>query len=107
MNTRRRPAMRVSFLALGMSIAVALAAGDDQLQPKTGGTENDPLIQLEVRGLEEDNRVRALLACLNQFPWASRTAVLPRFPGVIANRFWHPKATAVVAVGERQWADVA
>src|SRR5262249_16454521 len=38
--------------------------------------------------------------------WASRTAVLPRYPGNIARGRLHPRATAVVALGERQWADV-
>jgi hypothetical protein len=43
---------------------------------------------------------------LNQLPWASRTAVLPAYPGAIAKNRLLPKATAVVALGERQWADI-
>jgi hypothetical protein len=73
--------------------------------PKTSGTENDALIQLEIEGIDDNDEAEALLACLNQLSWASRTAVLPHYPGVIAKDRLHPKATAVVAVGERQWAD--
>jgi peroxiredoxin len=31
---------------------------------------------------------------------------LPRYAGAVAKEHWHPKATAAVAVAERQWADV-
>jgi hypothetical protein len=102
--------MHLKAFAAAWCIAVAaISAGNEKKnpQPKTGGTENDPLIQLEVKGLDGDNRAGVLLACLNQLPWASRTAVLPRHPGTIARDHLHPKATAVVAVGERQWADIA
>jgi hypothetical protein len=102
--------MRLKLLAVALWIAVAaVAAGGENHnpRPKTGGTDNDPLIQLEVGGLEDDHRAEVLLACLNQFPWASRTAVLPRYAGTIAEGRLHPKATAVVALGERQWADIA
>ena len=102
--------MRLKTLAVALWMAVAaVAAGgeNDKPQPKTGGTVNDPLIQLEVGGLDGDNRAEVLLACLNQLPWASRTAVLPRYPGAIARDRLLPKATAVVALAERQWADIA
>jgi hypothetical protein len=78
----------------------------DKVGPKTGGTENDPLIQLELPPLAADGGAEALLAALNQLPWASRTAVLPHYPGNVAKGRLHPRATAVVAVGERQWADL-
>jgi hypothetical protein len=84
----------------------APAAEKQRPKPKTGGTDNDPLIQLEVEGVDGGHRADALLASLNQLPWASRTAVLPRFPGTIGRDHWHPKARAVVALGERQWADL-
>src|SRR5262249_51957044 len=63
--------------------------------------------QIELKGVEDEQRADDLLALLNQLSWASRTAVLPRYPGVIARERWQPKATALVAVAERQWADVA
>jgi hypothetical protein len=91
-------------------LAVQLARGDDRADkptPKTGGTDNDPLIQLELAPLAPEGAAEALLTVLNQLPWASRTAVLPRYAGAVAKDHWHPKATAAVAVGERQWADVA
>jgi hypothetical protein len=97
-------------LAVALWIAVAaVSAADDQKspRPKTGGTENDPLIQLELMGTSGDREADNLLDTLNQLPWASRTAVLPRYPGTFSKDRWHPKATAMVAVGERQWADVA
>ena len=78
----------------------------DKVRPKCGGTDNDPLIQLELPPLAPDGGAEALLAALNQLPWASRTAVLPRYPGVVAKARRHPRATAVVALGERQWADI-
>src|SRR5262245_22975248 len=87
-----------------------LAHGDDwfgKTAPKTGGTDNDALIQLELAPLAREGAAAELLAVLNQLPWASRTAVLPRHVGAIAKERWHPKATAAVAVGERQWADIA
>jgi peroxiredoxin len=74
-------------------------------QPRTGGTDNDPLIQMELPPLA-DGGAEKLLAALNQLPWASRTAVLPRYPGSIARGRLHARAIAVVALGERQWADV-
>jgi hypothetical protein len=100
--------MRLPALAVALWVAAAVSAGGEKKnpQPKTGGTENDPLIQLELGGLDGDDRAEVLLACLNQFPWASRTAVLPRHPGAVAKDRLHPGAKAVVAVGERQWADV-
>src|SRR5262245_47895055 len=73
--------------------------------PKKGGTENDPLIQLEVACLSPTEGDEALLAALNSLPWASRTAVLPDYPGVIARDRLHTRATAVAALCERQWAD--
>jgi hypothetical protein len=79
----------------------------DRLRPKTAGTDNDPLIQLEGSGAAGEKGHDALLACLNQLPWASRTAVLPAYRGAIAKDRWLPKATAAVALGERQWADIA
>src|SRR5262249_21383245 len=91
-------------------LAVQTARGDDRAAkptPKTGGTDNDPLIQLELAPLAPEGAAEALLAVLNQLPWASRTAVLPRYAGAVAKDHWHPKATAAVAVAERQWADVA
>jgi hypothetical protein len=75
-------------------------------QPRTGGTDNDPLIQLELPALAADGGADKLLAALNQLPWASRTAVLPHHPGIVARGRLHPRATAVVALAERQWADV-
>src|SRR5262249_45849366 len=92
------------------ALAVQLARGGDRAgrtTPKTGGTDNDPLIQLELEPLAPEGAAEALLTVLNQLPWASRTAVLPRYAGAVAKDRWHPKATAAVAVGERQWADVA
>jgi hypothetical protein len=91
-------------------LAVQTARGDDgagKAAPKTGGTDNDPLVQLELAPLAPEGEAEALLAVLNQLPWASRTAVLPRHAGAVAKDHWHPKATAAVAVGERQWADIA
>src|SRR5262249_43238415 len=41
-------------------------------QPKTGGTENDPLIQLELPPLAPEGGAEAVLAALNELPWASR-----------------------------------
>ena len=101
--------MRLRALAAALWIAVvAVSAADDKgmPQPKAGGTDNDPLVQLEVEGASGD-RATVLLAALNQCSWASRTAVLPDYPGFIAKDRLRPKATAVLAVGERQWADVA
>jgi hypothetical protein len=99
--------MSLTALALWVAVAGLGPANEKQSpQPKTDGTDNDPLIQLELEGLDGDNRAEVLLACLNQLPWASRTAVLPRYPGAIARDRWQPKATAAVAVGERQWADI-
>jgi hypothetical protein len=101
--------MRPKALAVALwAVLAAVSAGIEKHspQPKTGGTENDPLMQLEVGGLDGDKRADVLLACLNQLPWASRTAVLPGHPGTIAKDRWHPKATAAVAVAERQWADL-
>jgi hypothetical protein len=87
-------------LAVALWIATAISTGNEKEEPrpKTSGTESDPLIQLEVNGLESEHRAETLLACLNQLPWASRTAVLPRYPGNIAKDRLHPKATAVVAL---------
>jgi hypothetical protein len=84
----------------------APASPAEKVAPKTGGTENDPLIQLELPPLAADGGAEALLAALNQLPWASRTAVLPQCPGNVAKGRLHPRATAVVAVGERHWADL-
>jgi hypothetical protein len=78
----------------------------EKVGPKTGGTDNDPLIQLELPPLAADGGAEALLAALNQLPWTSRTAVLPHYPGNVAKGRLHPRATAVVALGERQWADL-
>jgi peroxiredoxin len=100
--------MHIQALVVALWVAVA-ASGDERAtpRPKTGGTDNDPLIQLEVQGLDGDQRAEALLACLNRFPWASRTAVLPRYPGAVARERLLPRAAAVLAVGERQWADLS
>jgi hypothetical protein len=102
---------RKVFIVISAGVlAVQMARGDDRADkptPKTGGTDNDPLIQLELAPLATEGAAKALLVVLNQLPWASRTAVLPRYPGAVGKDDWHPKATAVVAVGERQWADVA
>jgi peroxiredoxin len=93
--------------ALWIGVAAMCAAEDkERPQPKTGGTDNDPLIQLELAGAD-DSRAEALLAVLNQCTWASRTAVLPGHEGKIAKDRWLPKAAAALAVGERQWADVS
>jgi hypothetical protein len=101
---------KVLIVAWAGVLAVQLARGDgraDRTTPKTGGTDNDPVIQLELAPLASEGAAEALLAVLNQLPWASRTAVLPHYAGAVARDRWHPKATAAVAVGERQWADVA
>jgi hypothetical protein len=103
---RLKPLPRALWIAVAVA-AVGAGSENKSPRPKTGGTESDPLIQLEVGGIDGDNRAEVLLACLNQLPWASRTAVLPRYPGTIAKDRMHPNATAVVALGERQWADIA
>jgi hypothetical protein len=95
------------LLPAGTGLADAPAATRDKdPQPKMEGTDNDPLIQIELEGFNGDKRAEELLACLNQFPWASRTAVLPRYRGTIAKERWQPKCTAALAVGERKWADI-
>src|SRR5262249_8866912 len=95
------------LLAADSALAdAATGSRDKDPRPKTEGTDNDPLIQLQLEGFDSDKRADELLACLNQFPWASRTAVLPRYPGAIAKERWQPKSTAAVAVGERKWADI-
>jgi hypothetical protein len=83
------------------------ADADPAPRAKIGGTDNDPLIQLELTPAVSRNTAETVLACLNQLPWASRTAVLPRYPGIIPKGLLHPRAVAVVAVGERQWADIS
>src|SRR5262245_48821551 len=93
-------------LVAGMALAAAVGNENINLRPKTGGTDNDALIQMEIKGVEDDQKADDLLAILNQLPWASRTAVLPRHPGVIPKERWQPKATAAIAIAERQWADV-
>src|SRR5262249_19386494 len=101
--------MRLRALAVVLWFAVAaVSAGGEKKdpQPKTAGAESDPPIQLELKGPGGDDRAGVLLACLNQLPWATRTAVLPQYPGIIARERLHPKATAVAAVGPRKWADV-
>jgi hypothetical protein len=92
-----------------LSLLLALTAGAAWAAdtPKTGGTDNDPLIQLEIPNLAGEGKEETLLATLNQLPWASRTAVLPHHPGAVGRERLHPGATAVVALAERQWADVA
>src|SRR5262249_41936123 len=107
---QRRFTMHFKSLAAALCLAGAAVAAGNQgsnPQPKTGGTENDPYIQLELKNFDGAAGAEAVLACLNQLPWASRTAVLPRYPGAIARDRLHPRATAVVTVGERQWADLA
>src|SRR5262245_5967449 len=97
MRRRMRSVLTYLPLAAGIALAAAVARSEDtNLRPKTGGTENDPLIQLALGGLDGEGRAEVLLACLNQLPWASRTAVLPRYPGTIAKGRWQPKATAAV-----------
>ena len=98
----------ITVLSVGI-LAFQTARADGQsneVKPKMGGTDNDPLIQLELAPIAAEEP-ETLLAALNQLPWASRTAVLPRYPGSVAEKRLHPKAVAVIAVGERQWADIA
>lgn len=59
--------MRLTALAAAMCIAIAhvCASVGHDAQPKTGGTDNDPLIQLEVDGLDAPNkRIKAILSSL-------------------------------------------
>jgi hypothetical protein len=103
------PKIWVAIVSAGI-LALQLALGASpagKVGPKSEGTANDPLIQLELPPLAADGGAEALLALLNQIPGASRTAVLPRYPGAIAKDRFHPQATAVVAIGERQWADIS
>jgi len=101
---------KVSIMIVSAAILAAQTARGigpvNSVRPKTGGTENDPLIQLELSSLACDNWAETLLAALNQLSWTSRTAVLPCYPGTIAKERLRPKASAVVAVGERKWADI-
>src|SRR5262245_51286233 len=104
---RRVPFVRVCLLPAGIAWAAAAAGSENtNPQPKAGGTDNDPLIQMEVTGVDGEQKVDNLLTILNQLPWASRTAVFPRHPGAIGKDRRQPKATAAVAIAERQWADL-
>jgi peroxiredoxin len=90
-------------------LAGQIARGDDRAKkptPKTAGTDNDPLIQLELAPFAQEGAAEALLGVLNQLPWTSRTAVLPSYTGAVPKDSWHPKATAAVSIAERQWADL-
>jgi hypothetical protein len=107
MRIRLWPVLLCLLLAGGSVLAADPTGSQDKdPRPKIEGTDNDPLIQLELEDLNGDKRAEELLACLNELPWASRTAVLPRYPGTIAKERLQPKSRAAVAVGERKWADI-